>query len=181
MSIKQYQTIRIGFVILLAIVFSQAIVWNNYFVPIIVLIASSLILLAIRKKVDGILADERDRLSAGKAALLAIQIYSWLAVIAMFVLYASRDINPAYEPIGMALAYSTCILMLIYSLIFRYHNRTELGNRKSIYVVLVIVFFLVLAVFSIRLFSGEDNWVCQDGQWIRHGQPDFPAPTVECK
>ena len=181
MTIKQYQAIRLGFVVLLAIVFSQSIIFENYLIPIAALTVSSLVLIFLKKKVKGVLADERDYLTGGKAALLAIQVYSWIAVVAMFVLYAFRDLNPAYEPIGMTLAYSTCILMLLYGVIFRYYNKIKLGDKKLIFSVLVFILFLFLAVFSLRLFSGEDNWMCQNGQWIEHGHPDFPAPDKECK
>jgi len=26
----------------------------------------------------------------------------------------------------------------------------------------------------------EDTWICEDGQWIRHGQPSSPPPTSGC-
>ncbi|MFA5753920.1 MAG: DUF2178 domain-containing protein [Patescibacteria group bacterium] len=181
MTIKQYQAIKLGFVVILAVVFSQSIIFENFLIPIALLIVSSLILLLLRKRVKGVLADERDYLTGGKAALLAIQIYSWIAVMAMFILYAFRDVNPAYEPIGLTLAYSTCVLMLFYAVIFRYYNKVKLGDKKLLFSVFVLALFLALIVFSLRLFSGEDNWICQDGQWIEHGHPDFPAPDKECQ
>lgn len=181
MTTKQYQVIKIIFVVFLAVIFSQLMSGKNYLLPIGVMIAGSLILMLIRRRVKGVVADERDYATGGKAALLAIQIYGWLAACSMFVFYGLKDTNPAYEPIGMTLAFSTCLLMLIYSAIFRYYNRIKLMDGKLIYTVLVLIFFLVMAVFSIRLFSGEDNWVCQSGQWVKHGQPDFPAPQTECK
>ncbi|MCX6724669.1 MAG: thermonuclease family protein [Candidatus Shapirobacteria bacterium] len=43
--------------------------------------------------------------------------------------------------------------------------------------ILVIVF--VLGV--IRLLSGpEDNWICQKGEWVKHGHPIAPKPTGIC-
>ena len=181
MTLKQYKKIKLAVTMVLAFIFSQAIILKIFVPPIILLVACSLLLMILRRKVTEIIADERDYATAGRSALLAMQIYSWLAVIAMFILYAFRDINPAYEPIAITLAFSTCLLMILYSMIFRYYNKFSFSDKKLIYIIFVILFFIILAIASIRLFSGEDNWICKDGQWIKHGQPDFPAPTVPCQ
>lgn len=52
-------------------------------------------------------------------------------------------------------------------------------NKKKFIIAVILV--LVLVIFTIRLFSGEDDWICSNGQWIEHGHPSFPAPTVPCK
>jgi len=39
---------------------------------------------------------------------------------------------------------------------------------------------LVLLIGAIRLLAGEDDWMCQNGQWIKHGQPSAPMPTRPC-
>ena len=181
MTLKKYQRIKLILTFVLAFVFSQAIVLKSYLLPIVFLIASYLLLLLLRRQVKEIVADERDYATAGKAALLAMQIYSWVAVIGMLIFYACRDINPAYEPIAMVLAFSTCLLMLLYAVIFRYYNKISLSDKKLWYAVFIFIIFFVLAIATLRLFSGEDNWICKNGQWIKHGQPDFPAPTIPCK
>ena len=181
MTNKQYQKIRLIITVIVAIIFGQSIVLGNYIIPIITLIVSSLILLMLRRKVKDIISDERDMASGGKSALLAIQIYSWVAVVAMLILYASRNINSSYEPIGMTLAYSTCLLMFIYSIIFRFYNKETFSKNKKKYIIFAIILAIFVAFFSIRFFSGEDNWVCKNGQWIKHGNPSFDAPQVECK
>lgn len=181
MTLKRYQTIRLVTVVILASVFSQSIVLRSYLVPVAVLVVASLLLMYLRRQVDEVVADERDYATGGKAALMAIQIYAWIAVAVMFVLYALRDINPSYEPIGMTLAFSTCLLMMLYGIIFRYYNKFSLSDKKYIYIAVVVVLFVILGIATLRVFSGEDNWLCQNGQWVKHGQPDFPAPTVECK
>lgn len=46
-----------------------------------------------------------------------------------------------------------------------------------------IIFLLVVffgALLAIRFFSGEDNWVCENGEWVRHGMPIVPQPTGGC-
>jgi uncharacterized membrane protein len=181
LSIKQYRNIKLVSVFILAVIFSQAVIYKNFFIAVAFLLVFSLLLFFLRRRVSGVLADERDYALAGKSAILAIQVYSWLAVIAMFLLYSLADINPFYQSIAMTLAFSTTILMLLYSLVFNYHNKFKFSDKRLVYVFVVLVFFLLLAVFSLRLFSGEDSWVCQDGSWQKHGQPSYPAPEIECR
>jgi len=99
----------------------------------------------------------------------------------MFVLYASRDLNPAYEATAMTLAFSTCALMFLYSLIFRYYEQMKFSDKKLFYIFFMLIVFAALALVSARLLSGEDDWICQNGAWVKHGQPSFPAPTVPCE
>lgn len=181
MTIQQYKKIKLVVVVLIAMVFSQSIVMKNYVVPIFLLAFSSLFLLYIRKKVKGVLADERDYLVAGKASLLAVQIYSWLGVIAMFILYANRDLNPFYEPIAITISFSVTLLLLLYSFIFRYYNKIKFSDKGLVYTFIILLIFIAMAITSVRLFSGEDDWICQNGEWVKHGNPSFSAPTTECK
>ncbi len=37
-----------------------------------------------------------------------------------------------------------------------------------------------IALITVRILSGEDNWICQNGQWVRHGVPLAPQPTTPC-
>jgi uncharacterized membrane protein len=181
MTLKKYQQIKLAIVVVIAIIFSQSIFYNNYLIPIVTLIISYLILILLRHQVKEVIADERDYALAGKSASWAIQIYSWIAVVVMFILYTLRDVNPSYEPIAMTLAFSTCILMIIYSLFFNFQNKIKFTQNKNKFIVFAIILAIFASIFTLRLFSGEDNWVCQKGEWVQHGHPDFSAPTVPCK
>lgn len=123
MTLKKYQKIKLFITVVIAVIFSQSIIYNNYLIPLATLVVASLVLIWLRRQVKEVVADERDYANAGKSASWAIQIYSWVAVIAMFVLYAFKDLNFAYEPIAMTLAFSTCLLMFIYSLIFKLKSK----------------------------------------------------------
>jgi len=181
MTLKKYQQIKLAIVVVIAIIFSQSIFYNNYLIPIVTLIISYLILILLRHQVKEVIADERDYALAGKSASWAIQIYSWIAVVVMFILYTLRDVNPSYEPIAMTLAFSTCILMIIYSLFFNFQNKIKFTQNKNKFIVFAIILAIFASIFTLRLFSGEDNCVCQKGEWVQHGHPDFSAPTVPCK
>ena len=181
MSLKNYQKIKLVIVFVLAISISQSVVLGNYILPIMLMVIASLLLYYLRSQLKEVLADERDLQMAGKAATASIQIFGWLAVIGMFILYSQKMINPFYEIIASTLSYSVLFLFFIYALIYRYYNKLKFFKQKSSYLALIFVLILFLVVFGIRLFSGEDNWVCQNGSWQKHGQPSFSAPDKECK
>lgn len=125
MTIKKYQQIKLAITAIIAIIFSQAVLYQNYLMPLATLVVASLVLIWLRHQVKEVIADERDYALAGKSAFWTIQIYSWIAVIAMFVLYTFKDLYPTYESIALTLAYSTCGLMLVYSLIFKFKAKFQ--------------------------------------------------------
>ena len=47
---------------------------------------------------------------------------------------------------------------------------------------LFIILIVVIAIFTIRFFIGgsEDDWICVDGKWIKHGAPSAPMPISGC-
>ncbi len=53
---------------------------------------------------------------------------------------------------------------------------------KKIYLVLAILFVALLAVFSLRFIIGgsEDTWICDNGEWVKHGVPSAPKPDKPC-
>lgn len=48
---------------------------------------------------------------------------------------------------------------------------------KIIYIILGII---VLTALLLRLFSKEDNWVCTNGSWVKHGSPMMARPSSSC-
>jgi len=47
--------------------------------------------------------------------------------------------------------------------------------------IIAIIVIIVLVFFAIRFLSPEDTWLCQNGQWIQHGNPSLPQPTTGCR
>lgn len=35
-------------------------------------------------------------------------------------------------------------------------------------------------MLAARFLTGEDNWICQNGEWVKHGVPSAPKPTKPC-
>jgi hypothetical protein len=47
--------------------------------------------------------------------------------------------------------------------------------------ILIGVVIVAVVILSIRFFSGpEDIWLCQNGGWVKHGQPSAAMPTTPC-
>ncbi|MDD5103810.1 MAG: hypothetical protein PHX93_05435 [Candidatus Peribacteraceae bacterium] len=49
-----------------------------------------------------------------------------------------------------------------------------------IIVLALIVAGVMSAALWLRAASGEDSWLCVNGEWIKHGNPSAAMPTVPC-
>jgi len=52
--------------------------------------------------------------------------------------------------------------------------------KKISKILLIIILTLVGLILAARLLTSEDSWICQDGQWVKHGNPSALAPTESC-
>lgn len=53
--------------------------------------------------------------------------------------------------------------------------------KKYYLVILLAIFAFAIIILGIRFFSGEDNWICQNGEWVKHGNPGSLKPTKACE
>lgn len=47
-------------------------------------------------------------------------------------------------------------------------------------IIILIILFLIVAVALLIFRGSEDDWLCQNGQWVKHGNPSAPMPTSGC-
>ena len=54
--------------------------------------------------------------------------------------------------------------------------------KKTIIVIIIAIVILAAVWLGIRFIIGgpEDTWICENGQWVKHGQPSAPKPTTPC-
>jgi len=45
---------------------------------------------------------------------------------------------------------------------------------------LIIFGIIVFTAIVLRLTSKEDDWICAQGEWVRHGNPSEAKPTADC-
>lgn len=57
----------------------------------------------------------------------------------------------------------------------------EYKRVLRIFILFIIsgIFLTLFGIFLLMRFS-EDTWLCQNGQWIKHGFPDGPKPSQPC-
>ncbi len=53
---------------------------------------------------------------------------------------------------------------------------------KKILALLIISIIVVAGLVTVRLLFGgnEDGWICENGSWIKHGNPYSPMPVTGC-
>lgn len=54
-------------------------------------------------------------------------------------------------------------------------------KKSLLKLILFILIAVILFIIGARFGSGEDSWMCSDGQWVKHGNPSLPMPTSECR
>ncbi len=56
--------------------------------------------------------------------------------------------------------------------------------QKNLKTIIIFIFcFIIISITSIvclRIFSGEDGWICNNGEWIKHGNPFSAKPNASC-
>lgn len=54
--------------------------------------------------------------------------------------------------------------------------------RKRIFKIAIVLFLIIALWMFLRFVIGgpEDDWICVNDQWVRHGSPRAPMPTEGC-
>jgi len=55
-------------------------------------------------------------------------------------------------------------------------------NIKIFYKALIIFVLILISILAIRIIvvSDANTWICENGQWIKHGNPEKPMPAISC-
>jgi hypothetical protein len=53
-------------------------------------------------------------------------------------------------------------------------------NKKFLLIATTVIIFILLGVILIFIRGDEDTWLCQNGKWLKHGNPSAPMPTSGC-
>jgi len=122
MTKKQYLICRLIVSFLTAMFVAISMVKNNYIVPLLVIVAGMSLLYSCRKKVQDVLADERDYQVAGKSARYVLYFYSFIGAITSMILFVVAKDNTVLMLLANFLAYSICLLMIVNSMIFKWLN-----------------------------------------------------------
>ena len=54
-------------------------------------------------------------------------------------------------------------------------------SKKIIWAVIILIILAGIALAAKFFIGGdEDTWLCDNGQWVRHGHPSVPMPASGC-
>jgi hypothetical protein len=54
-------------------------------------------------------------------------------------------------------------------------------SQKILLIIVGVIIILGVIILGIRFLSGpEDDWICANGEWVKHGQPNAPMPSTFC-
>ena len=53
--------------------------------------------------------------------------------------------------------------------------------KKSLKIILIIVLIILLSIAVIKSVTNEDDWICENGKWIKHGFPSAEKPQEPCE
>ncbi|MFH1308395.1 MAG: Gmad2 immunoglobulin-like domain-containing protein [Patescibacteria group bacterium] len=50
--------------------------------------------------------------------------------------------------------------------------------KKKLIIIIIIIIVLIGVLFILR--GSEDTWICENNEWVRHGNPKASQPTDPC-
>ena len=59
--------------------------------------------------------------------------------------------------------------------------RDKMKAKNIIIIVGLVLFFIVFSILALKALGNEDDWICQNGQWVKHGNPSAEMPTTPCE
>jgi putative hemolysin len=53
-------------------------------------------------------------------------------------------------------------------------------NKKTLLLIIAAVLIVTSAILIVRFSTPEDTWICENDQWVKHGNPENPIPQSGC-
>ena len=121
MNHKKFFLYRIFIVIIIASLISNYVVNGNFIIPLFIVLLAMIGMFFLRRRVDGVLTDERVDAIAGKAARITFFVSVMVLALGGLVIIALRESYPEYYLIGIVAAYFSAGMLVLYSLLFKYY------------------------------------------------------------
>lgn len=55
----------------------------------------------------------------------------------------------------------------------------NLKDSKKLIALILIAIGIAIVLFVLRI--NEDDWICKNGTWVKHGNPTATMPSTPCK
>ncbi|MBU0466731.1 MAG: hypothetical protein KJ718_03300 [Nanoarchaeota archaeon] len=53
--------------------------------------------------------------------------------------------------------------------------------NKTLKIILIVVVVVLVLMVALKTLSNEDDWICVEGKWERHGWPSAEKPPEPCE
>ena len=124
MDIKRFRLLGIVVIVDMMALVGWSIATENHLIVIPVFIGGVILLRLLRRQVRDIVEDERSYRIGEKASRFTIQVFALLTAIAGIILVALSGSHCSYtKEIGLTLAFSACVLLILYMISYSYYNR----------------------------------------------------------
>lgn len=124
MSKKWFRFCSAAIVMTMLALIGWSIAIGNAVIPIPVAIGGAGLLYLCRRLVKGVVEDERVYRISEKASRFAVQVFAFAAAIAGTTLIAlSTDDSSTFREVGFTLAFSACVLLMLYLISYAYHSK----------------------------------------------------------
>jgi len=125
MTKKTFLVYKIITTIILGTVVGVSVNYDNWYLPVVVMLSALAFLYTLKKRVKEVIADERDYKIAGRASYSAMTVYAIASAVLGIVLFTVGKGNTAMSAAANTLVFSTCFLMLLYSFLFKVYIRKD--------------------------------------------------------
>jgi len=122
---KKYKAYQLILTIILVAMMITLVGWGYFVAALIVFAISIILIMVLRKKVKGVLSDERLEGISGKASKIVLTTFALLMAAAGITLISLRAINPMFLTIGNILIFLECGMMLFYVILFKYYSNKK--------------------------------------------------------
>jgi len=122
-SKRTYRLCRMTITAAIAILIVWSIAAGNAIVPVFTIAGGMGLMYLLSRRVKGVLRDERTYHINEKACRFAMGVFGPMIAVASAVLIAlSKTTSPELASVGLTLAYSACVLVLIYYGFYMYYS-----------------------------------------------------------
>ena len=125
MTQKTYRMYIGSIAFALGVIISLSVSSGNWYLPGIAIVTGSLVIWGLKRRVQGVMNDERDAHIEGKAAKTATSAYILTSTIVGITLIALGTTNPVTYAIGSTMVYGSCALMALQVICFSFYGRRQ--------------------------------------------------------
>ncbi len=127
MKWKKFRLISLLTVTVLGAVVSFSVSIGNPALAAGAVFAGMAVMYLSRRRVEGIVEDERVRQVSQKASRVTLQFIVLAFTLGGATLIAMREIYPGYTDLGFFMAYAGCAVLVLYSVFYGYFNMKSGG------------------------------------------------------